>query len=694
MNDTALNIHLAPLLPQFWLIALIIIAAVLMALAFWRHKNGIVLRIITFCVFILALLNPSVLKETRESVKDVAVIVVDQSPSQKFGDRTEKTAEALAHLKNEIEKNKNIELRIVEAPAENKLTNETQLFEALERTLADVPESRRAGVIFLSDGQIHDVPPAAEPLDDFGPVHTLLTGKRGEKDRQLVIVQAPAYGITGQSVTLKYKVQDTKNINQALATVTLKTPDGPPQIFAVPPGEEQTIELPINHAGQNVFELGVQTVDGEITESNNRAGLIVNGVRDRLRVLLVSGKPHAGGRTWRDLLTSDPGVDLVHFTILREPDKLDSTPQDELSLIAFPFRELFEIKLYDFDLIIFDQYRLNRILPSNYFTNIVKYVEDGGALLEASGPSFATEDSVYFTSLMNVLPGAPRGDVLEEPFKPALTDKGRRHPVTKDLTGQGTDPANPAWGNWLRHVSLNRQSGDTLMNGAENMPLLILDRVKEGRVAQIGSDHVWLWSRGYDGGGPHAELLRRIVHWLMKEPELDEKALHVSVDEQHITLIRENYERGDSKVVMIKPDSTQELLELEESADGTLHHELIADQLGVYTFEDMPGQKYFAVVGDLNPKELSAVVTSEVPMTPVAEKSKGGVLWLSESPAPKLRFIDESRHYAGKNWIGLRENRSYNITGVEDRPAMPEWAWALLLLALITVTWWRESKAE
>ena len=98
----------------------------------------------------------------------------------------------------------------------------------------------------------------------------------------------------------------------------------------------------------------------------------INGVRDRLRVLLVSGEPHAGERTWRNLLKSDASVDLVHFTILRPPEKQDGVPVDELSLIAFPTRELFIEKIEDFDLIIFDRYRRRGILPSLYLENIAQ----------------------------------------------------------------------------------------------------------------------------------------------------------------------------------------------------------------------------------------------------------------------------------------------------------------------------------
>ncbi|GJL84403.1 MAG: hypothetical protein DHS20C02_01780 [Micavibrio sp.] len=693
--DTAFALHFSPALPLSWLVAAGIAGLILLTLGFLGNGRGLVLRILTFGVFMLALINPSLLEQQREAVKDVAVIVVDQSQSQKMGEREERRDNALEALQKKLVKHDDLELRIVKAPSSKEIQKDTRLFDALDLAMSDVPQKRRAGVIFLTDGQIHDVPQDSALFEKYGPVHGLLTGDKRERDRQLVILKAPAYGIVGQKISIQYKVEDTDSASQSNATVTLKRHDGKPEVFFVPVGEEQTLEVDIEHAGQNVLELSVEAIPKEITLDNNRAALLVNGVRDRLRVLLVSGQPHAGGRTWRDLLTSDPGVDLVHFTILREPDKLDSTPQNELSLIAFPFRELFEIKLYDFDLIIFDRYRLNRILPSNYFNNIVRYIEEGGALLEASGPSFASQDSVYYTSLMNVLPGIPTGAIIRKPFIPSLTEGGKKHPVTKDIYWNGILQNNePNWGHWLRQVVIKRDKGETLMDGADGYPLLVLDRVKEGRVAQLSSDHIWLWSRGYESGGPHADLLRRVVHWLMKEPELDEKALDVEIDNNIITVRSRNYKQSGMNITITKPDGTTEIIKLEQDKDGWLEKRIEADQLGVFSFEDPDGQRRFAIIGDLNPPELKGVRTTPDLLAPLAEASKGSIKWLSDNTSPSIRLLPEGRNYAGHNWIGLRRNHDFNVTGVKDRPLLPPWLAALILLGLATFTWWREGQTK
>ena len=262
---------------------------------------------------------------------------------------------------------------------------------------------------------------------------------------------------------------------------------------------------------------------GEITDQNNRAIAVIEGIRDRLRVLLVSGEPHPGERTWRNLLKSDPSVDLVHFTILRPPEKQDGTPIKELSLIAFPTRELFVEKLDQFDLIIFDRYNRQGVLPQLYLANVADYVEKGGAVLLAAGPDFASPAGLYYTPLGGILSTAPTGNMLEGAFKPQVTGIGERHPVTRGLPGWKKD--NPDWGRWFRLVDTEVSGDETVMSGLQDKPLLVLSRKGEGRVATLLSDHGWLWARGFEGGGPQTEMLRRMAHWLMKEPDLEEEAL-------------------------------------------------------------------------------------------------------------------------------------------------------------------------
>jgi len=695
LSAQSLSLHFTPLIPEAMLCTFGLLALVLVLAKIFTAGRFPIFRALCFAFFLFILAGPSVHTEKREAVPSVVAVVLDESASQDFGQRKVRSLDALEYLQNTIERNESLEMRLVKGPHDGALASSTNLFESLETALADVPEGRRAGVIIISDGQVHDIPDVEKLQESYGPVHLLLTGEKNETDRRIVVTNAPAFGIVGQDIDVRFRIEDSGALHETHVQVSLQMSDGTVRRDVARVGEEHTMSLPVHHAGQNVFELFVEPLPGELTERNNRAAIDFQGVRDRLRVLLVSGKPHAGGRTWRDLLTGDPSVDLVHFTILREPDKVDATPQNEMSLIAFPFRELFELKLYDFDLIIFDRYRLNRILPDHYFRNIARYVEKGGAFLEASGPAYASEDSIYYTALRDILPGVPNGQVYEQAYTPKITTLGQGHPVTRSLLWSGggsmrKDKKTP-WGPWLRQIGLQNVKGHVLMHGIDERPLLILNHVGKGRAAQIASDHIWLWSRGYEGGGPHGELLRRVVHWLMKEPELDEQILDVRVDGHTLILRRAAFERSKDVVKMRAPDGREEELALTPTQNGLLEHFHRAKQNGIYRFETADGGLRFAVVGEVDPPEFRNVLSSAELLQPLLEHSRGKALWLKDTPRPRLRMM---RHgpYGGQDWIGLQDTQAFNVIGAEEKPAITLWLSLTLILALMLGTWFYEGR--
>lgn len=685
--QSATSVYFAPYFSDGLMIGLGVLALLLLALSIYHNRVGFWGRIICAAAFMFLLANPSVIDQKRIPTKDVAAIVIDQSASQDFLNRKDLAQNAETYLQERLQEFDNLEIRTAHTTAG---ASSTEIFTALDDLLADIPEQRRAGVVIVTDGQIHDVPAMKDRFDDYGPVHVLLTGKKNEIDRRIEIIEAPAYGLVGDNVTIQYKVVDSgTGDHNEYATVVTKMNDGNPAMDLVPPDTVRTATVKIEHAGQNIFDIQVSPLEQEITTVNNRMPIVINGVRDRLRVLLVSGQPHAGGRTWRNLLTSDPGVDLVHFTILREPEKMDMTPQSELSLIAFPFRELFEIKLYDFDLIIFDRYRLNRILPNYYFENIAKYVRDGGALLEVSGPSFAGEDSIYSTALGDVLPAFPTGQVFEDHYKPKVTEVGHRHPVTQGLNWGGTEDG---WGEWLRQIGLHAGSGNTIMSGYNDQPLLILDRVGDGRIAHLGSDQIWLWSRGYEGGGPHAELLRRLSHWLMKEPALEEEYLMASAYNKTVRVERRSLQNEPIDATITGPAGFEQTITLTPNKRGTLSAEYTVESAGVYGVSDGT-QKRFVIVGDISTPEFTNVVTTPDAMAPVTTASNGSIKWLSDDTQPTVKMVRASGRYGqDASWIGLRRNGSFDVAQVTDRPVLPLWIFAALMMVLVTGCWWFEGR--
>ena len=472
-------------------------------------------------------------------------------------------------------------------------------------------------------------------------------------------------------------------------TITIAVDGGPAEAFRVPVGRSLELPVTLDHAGQNVVQLSVETTTGELTDRNNAAVIQINGVRDRLRVLLVSGEPHAGERTWRNLLKSDAAVDLVHFTILRPPEKQDGVPVSELSLIAFPTRELFIEKIDEFDLIIFDRYRLRGILPSIYLNNIRDYVEGGGAVLISAGPEFAEAESLFYSGLGEIMPGRPTARVIPERFVPAVTELGQRHPVTEGLAPD-EGGADAPWGPWLRQIDLAETRGQIVMSGAEERPLLLLDRVGEGRVALLASDHIWLWGRGFEGGGPQLELLRRLAHWMMKEPELEEEALIARGEGGELTVTRRSLSTGGREVTVTAPDGTETLLPLSQVAPGRLAATMAAPQPGLYRLTDGELDRVIAL-GPAAPKEFEETIATGDRLRPVIEPTNGGILRVEEG-APDIRTVREGRVAAGRGWIGITPRGAYLTTDIRVAPLLPAWAFLLVASGLILGGWLREGR--
>ena len=680
----AATLVFAPLVPWPLLAALGLLGLLFCGYALARRAGGAWLRSSALAAGMLALANPSLVEEQRESLPDIAVIVVDASASQDVGERKARTDEAVAELRRKLEGRPDLELRVVEAGAE--LGDGTRLVTAMQRALSDAPRERIAGAILVTDGQAHDLIDV-ERADPGAPVHVLLTGNRDERDRRLVIREAPRYGIVGDRLQLTILVDDLGELTGRSARVALGQDGRPAGEFSAPIGRSFTVPFQLRHGGPTVLELDVEAAPGELTPRNNRAVLMVNGVRDRLRVLLVSGEPHAGERTWRNILKSDPSVDLVHFTILRPPEKQDGTPIRELSLISFPTRELFQTKLDEFDLIIFDRYRRRGVLPDVYLENVADYVEAGGAVLTASGPAFASPLSLYRTPLGRILPGRPTGEVAVQPFKPRLTEEGRRHPVTAELTGGQSE--DPAWGRWFRLVDVEAERGSTVLEGMDGKPVLLLDRVGEGRVAQLMSDHAWLWTRGFEGGGPQAELLRRVAHWLMKEPDLEEEDLRAESEGGRLRIQRRSLSPEPAEATVTSPSGTVTRVPLSDEGHGRSGALLPVSEPGLYRLTD-GRMTAVAAVGDLNPKEFADLRTSPQPLGPLVERTAGGTFWLVDGQ-PDVRRVRPERDAAGRDWLGLRANGAYVVTGVTQVPLLPALLALTLVLGVLMLAWRREG---
>ncbi len=686
-----LGISFSPLVPLYVVYAAAAAAIVIAILLIVARRRGAVIRAIALTLLVLALANPSLTREDRDPIPSVAIVVADKSPSQNFGDRTRQTEAARAALNERLARIPGLEVRNVDAGEADGETDGTRLFSALGAALADVPPDRVAGAIFLTDGRVHDVPADAPALGFNGPVHALITGRNGERDRRIALTTAPRFGIVDQLQTIVFRVLD-EGISGAPAQVTIRRDGETIETRNATPGETQRVQIPIPHPGPNIVEIEASPLDGELTPVNNRAVVSIDGVRDKLRVLLVSGEPHAGERTWRNLLKSDASVDLVHFTILRPPEKQDGTPINELSLIAFPTRELFQQKINEFQLIIFDRYARQGVLPIIYFDNIAKYVRDGGAVLIAAGPDYASPTSLWRTPLEAILPAEPVGGTIEQDFRARLTMLGKRHPVTRDLEGSGSEP--PHWSRWFRLVDAKVNNGTAIMEGPDGKPLLVLNREGEGRVALLLSDHIWLWARGYEGGGPHLDLLRRLSHWLMKQPDLEEEALRLVSRGRQLSVERQTMAESVDPVTVTTPSGSTRTLTLGAAEPGVWRAVTEANELGLWRATD--GKLTTLVnVGPANPREFAAVTSTTEVMSPLTAATGGDARRLDDGGTlrlPRMVGVRSTDTFKGDDWLGLKMRDASVVRGIGVLPVFAGLLGLLLLVGALAATWAREGR--
>jgi len=681
----------APLLgwPLVWTLAAFSVSVV--ALALWRGLAGWGLRALGLALILTALANPSLQTEDRQPLPDIALILRDDSGSNRLAGRAAQVDAAEAHLQAELTR-LGIEIRNAstgDAPD----NGGSRLNEGLAIALADLPRDRLAGVFVLSDGLAHDANGTPPPA----PLHLLQTGEPGDWDRRVIVRNAPAYGILGETLNLTLRIEDEGAVPDALRRQPARIGyalNGDELRFAeAPVGVDMNLDLTLDRGGLNVLRFVLAPETGELTDRNNAAVVQINGIRDRLRVLLVSGEPHTGQRTWRNLLKSDPSVDLVHFTILRPPDRQDGVPVNELSLIAFPTRELFVEKINEFDLIIFDRYRRRGILPNAYFDNIRQYVENGGALLVVGGPETASAESIFYSPLGQIFPAEPGGRVFAQAFTPLVSAIGARHPVTAgldaDWPGETAD-AVPGWGRWLRQIDLTPRSGEVLMEGAGQRPLLVLDRVGQGRVALLGSDQAWLWDRGFEGGGPQAELLRRLAHWMMREPDLEEEALAADAQGLTLTVTRRSLLDAPHAVTITRPDDSTLELPLTEVAPGRFSARIEGDEPGLYRLRS-GDLDTVAVLGTANPREYERVIAGAEALMPLTEATRGGIAPFAAGLS-SLRLVEAGRQAWGRGWLGVTPRGAYVTVDLRLTPVLPAWLWLVLGSGLMLAAWLREAR--
>jgi uncharacterized membrane protein len=684
-----------PLLP-LWLIAVLTLLILVSAMVCeWRGLKSFTLRAIAAFLMCGALLNPQKLLEERTPRPDVVLILKDNSASMDIAGRAQKSQDIETELNKKLATFDNIEISTATINPDPEGTRLTQtLIDALGR----LPSDRIAAVFAITDGQIHDLPDNINDLlPPNVPFHALIVGEETARDRRLDPLITPKFGLVGEQALFDIKIDDPGHEGER-AKIDIRLNGELQASFNAVIGNKISIPLKIEKRGVNTVELSVEAADNELTLINNLFVAEISGIRDRLRVLLITGEPHMGGRAWRNLLKSDPSVDLVQFTILTNPGvKSTNAPARELSLIQFPERELFEEKLSEFDLIIFDQFRRRsmsargrsrQMLKPYYIANIARYVENGGALLVATGPAFAGLESLARSPLIAVLPARPTGEKLNGPFRPELSEKGHRHPITSIFNGITAD----TWGHWYRTIEAEAIGGDILMVNDDDHPLLIVDKVKEGRTALLLSDQAWLWSRGHDGGGPYNEMFRRLAHWLMGEPDLEAERLSAHVEDGVLHIDYQTLDDQPPQVEIISPTGETSSLELKQVGPGHFQSQLPAPTQGAYRIS-YAKLSTVAAAGALNPTEFKHIIPTNALLAPLVDKTGGGSFWVNIGDAvPSLRQIKTGANAAGTNFAGLIENEQYSVTESKRTPFGPTWLYFLLIFMALLWAWRLEGK--
>ncbi|GAA5097587.1 membrane protein [Bartonella acomydis] len=664
------------------------------------QRQGSLLRLMALTSLILALLNPILIKEQREPLKSTIGIVIDRSQSQIFGTRTHDSDEASAQLTKALAHYPQFEPRFIDAGklADTQYAPSTNLFHALTQAISDVPPSRYAGTIFITDGQVHDIPDISE-LCHKAPLNALITGKPDEFDRQIKFISPPRFALINKPQTLSILVEDKGQRPESIppqANITVSVNGQEVGYYPVTPGIIFQTEITLPHAEKNIIQVTTDAYKEELSSENNRAITLIEGIRENLHVLLISGTPYNGERTWRNLLKGDSNIDLVHFTILRPPNKADNTPLSQLSLVVFPTRKLFVEEINNFDLIILDGYQHSSALPLIYYDYISQYVQNGGALLIVTGPEFTQQNSLAKTPLISILPALPNGAILEKPFLPKLTKEGERHPVTKGLA-TSTYPASQ-WGRWLRQIAIqDGHKGMALMKGADEQPLLLLSHADKGRVGMLLSDESWLWARDFEGGGPYAALYRRIAHWLMKEPELEEEKLIATSNHQHLIIRRQTLKEYPEPVEIIFPSKKKETITLTKEQEGVFTATIKTDEIGIFTIKN-GDLTTLSSVGVQNNLELFDLISTKEKLAPIIKHTGGYITHLHNTEKgsihlPPLKLIQSQTNTISSlaRAIVLKDATETRLINISSFPIFSDFLALLACLLLLNSMWYRES---
>lgn len=664
-----------PMLP-WWVLLPLCGVIILVGVLNWRFA-----RVMLGLALLMVLSGPVTEQKTLRPEKDVVVLVEDTSPSNDIAPRSDIRAEAAASLRQQLMAMENVEPVVLQT--DGNAARGSDLFNQIRGRLGSIPQGRLSAVVAITDGALSGIPDASQAnLFGNAPLHVISTSAPDLFDRQLLIHRAPSFGLLGKELAATIEVKDTRN---PTATVTMQVGNRAPEEFTVPTNEKTDLTFTLDRGGSTALRLRTPVMEGELTGRNNQAVKLMTGVRENLNVLLVSGLPHNGTQVIRSLLKSDPAINLVHFTILRTMGKIDPTPDDELALIPFPVQDLFSTDLPKFDLVVFDRYIHRGFIRQEHFRNIIQHVRGGRAMLVLAGPDYNQPFELPATPLQDIMPVKPVGDEQRSLYTPTLSEMGTRHPITEPFSeNQG------AWGPFASVLPTQKTRGRTLMQSPNGQPLLVTSTEGDGRVAVWLSNNWWYWSRGIEGGGPQTQLLRRLTHWLMRQPELEERRIDMTIDDDTLRLAYRDVDKVDEMAVTITPPGGEPLEKTLTAADN-LTTTVPARENGLYSAETADGDVIaYAVKGQVRDLEWR-VAANQPPLETLANATGGYYVPADDATRTTLRRVGDASRLYGPGWLGLPERNTASLEGTSQKPLIPMPLGLLLILLAIIGTWWLEA---
>jgi uncharacterized membrane protein len=446
----------------------------------------------------------------------------------------------------------------------------TRIGEALSELRTRFSGRDLGAVVLVSDGidngRIGRGPLDADTrktLEALGaPVHTVFVGEDELRDLSVAAVLADDFAFVRTPVKLEALLRHS-GLGGKMVEVSLlrdgRLIDGKAVLLGKDSAQEKvSFDVTPDHPGNYVFEIKTPVLSGEALDSNNSQVFTLKVIRDRVRVLHVCGRPSWNERFLRSMLRLNPNVDLVSFFILRTDTDEMALGHDEMSLIPFPYKEIFDEQLKSFDLLIFDNFNYKPYWVEPFLPGVRAYIEGGGALAMVGGDlSFASglygESAVHevlpvdLTGIAHDGPGAFTTDT----FKPRLTPEGRNHPVTSLSLDEKTNES--LWAGLPQLTGINRVAG--LLPGARALlvhpsqksadgkpaPVLAVSDVGRGRTLALLTDTAWQWGFQAAGSGDDARAFQRFwegaIRWLVRDPAL--ALLHIDLD-------KVEYRRGQS----------------------------------------------------------------------------------------------------------------------------------------------------